>query len=406
MMSRFTYMAQKEGGEPYKGTAEARDRFELYEIVRREGARIIQVEDGGEMGVWSMHYVNTIVVRVSEYDKILFARNLGAMLSAGLALSRALTVLERQTKNLKLKDVITDIGAGVRRGDTLHQSLARFPHMFSPLFIAMVRAGEESGDMPGALTLVSDQLERVYTLKKKIRGALMYPSIVVVAIIGVGYLMMTKIVPTLAQTFVDMNIPLPTSTKTIIAVSNFLTAHSALSGVLLAVFVALIASALRTESGKRARDFLLLHIPIIGGLVREANAARTARTLASLLSAGVDVLSALAITQEVVQNRYFRSVLSDAQKRVTAGEALSVSFAAREDLYPPFVGEMMAVGEETGQTPEMLKRLAVYYEAEVDGKTRDMSTVIEPFLMIFIGGAVGFFAVAMISPIYQIAGSI
>lgn len=405
-MARFTYMAEKTGGETYKGVAEARDRFELYEIVRREGARILSVDDDRRAGVWSLHYWNTLVARVSEYDKVLFARNLGAMLSAGLALSRALAVIERQTKNLKLKDIAAEVESGVRRGDTLNQSLAKFPRVFSPLFIAMVRAGEEGGDVPASLTLIADQMERMYNLKRKIRGALIYPSVVVGAIVVVGALMMTNVVPTLAQTFAEMHADLPASTRSLIAVSNFLAEHALLAAWLLAGAIVGFAVVLRTRRGKRARDFAFLHIPVIGGLVREANAARTSRTLSSLLSAGVGVLPALEISREVVQNSYFREVIADAQRRVAAGEPLSVSFARREDLYPAFIGEMMAVGEETGQTAEMLKRLALYYEGEVDNKTRDMSTIIEPFLMLAIGAAVGFFAVAMITPIYSISSNI
>ena len=171
-------------------------------------------------------------------------------------------------------------------------------------------------------------------------------------------------------------------------------------------FVALIYTALRTPAGRRASDFFFLHVPLIAPMIREVNAARTARTLASLLSSGVDVLQSLAIVGEVVQNYYFRLVIADAEKRVRQGEPLSSAFIQREDLYPQFVGEMAAVGEETGALAEMLKRLAIFYEDEVDRKTKDMSTIVEPFLMLLIGSAVGFFAVSMMAPIYQLSQNI
>ncbi len=405
-MAHFTYTAEKSGGEVYKGVAEARDRFELYSVVRREGGKILTVTEERSDSIWSLRYWNMQLANVGEYDRILFARNLGAMLSAGLSLARALSVIERQTRNIKLQDTAARIASDVRRGDTLHQSLAHFPRIFSPLFIAMVKAGEESGDLSGALGLIADQMERMYNLRKKIRGALMYPSIIVIAIVGVGYLMMTQVVPTLASTFREMNADLPASTKAVIAISDFLVNNVFLSAGIFVGLVVLGVVAARTVYGRIARDWLFLHTPIVGGLVREANAARTSRTLASLLSSGVDVLSALAITREVVQNSFFRAVIADAEKRIGAGEPLSAAFAQREDLYPAFVGEMMAVGEETGATSEMLKRLAVFYENSVDDKTRDMSTIIEPFLMVFIGGAVGFFAVSMITPIYSLTQNI
>lgn len=405
-MARFHYTAEKAGGETYTGVAEAHDRFELYGVVRREGGRIVTVSEEGADSWLSIKHWNAALTSVKEYDKILFARNLGAMLAAGLALSRALSVLERQLKNPKLSSIVTQISSDVRRGASLHEALAKFPRVFSDLFVAMVRAGEEGGSLPEALSVVSEQMERMYSLKKKIRGALIYPAIIVVAIIGIGSLMMVYVVPTLAQTFKEMGAELPLTTRIIIGISDFLVANTlfALGGGIVGLLV--ILSALRTVPGKRAGDFFFLHMPLIGTMVREVNAARTGRTLASLLSSGVDVLASLEITGQVVQNSYFRGVIKDAQSSVGKGEPLSAAFARRVDLYPAFVPEMMAVGEETGALAEMLKRLAAYYEEEVDRKTKDMSTIVEPFLMVVIGGAVGFFAVSMITPIYSLSQNI
>jgi type IV pilus assembly protein PilC len=403
---RFTYTAEKTDGEVYKGTAEAADRFELYGIVRREGGKIVSVGEDSAGNVWRWQYWNNLFSTVKEYDKILTARNLGAMLGAGLSLSRAITVLERQTKNPKLSSVLSQVGSDVRRGDTLHASLAKYPRVFSNLFVAMVRAGEEGGNLAEALQTIADQMERTYVLKKKIRGALIYPGIILCAIFGIGAFMMINVVPSLAQTFQQMNVALPTSTLIIIGVSNFLVAYTVWAALILIGGVALLVVFFRTEAGKRVGGFAVLKIPVIGNLVREANAARTARTLSSLLSSGVDVIGSLEIAGEVVQNYYFRKVLVDAKRSVAQGEPLSSAFVRREDLYPAFVGEMMAVGEETGALAEMLKRLAVFYEDEVDRATKDMSTIIEPILMLLIGGAVGFFAVSMITPIYSLSNNI
>jgi type IV pilus assembly protein PilC len=285
-------------------------------------------------------------------------------------------------------------------------ALAKFPGIFPDLFIAMVRAGEEGGDLPGSLLIVADQTERGYDLKRKIKSAMIYPSIILLAIVGIGTVMMITVVPTLAQTFSEAHAVLPLSTRIVIGVSTILQQDTVYVIIGVLALVAIFVAGLKTKAGKRAVDFLLLHLPTIGGLVCEVNAARTARTLSSLLASGVDMLASLDITHDVVQNSYFREVIKEAQTGVRDGGALSVVFAKHEDLYPPFVGEMMAVGEETGATNEMLKRLAVYYEEQVDHKTKDMSTIIEPFLMLFIGVAVGFFAVSMITPIYQMSQNI
>lgn len=405
-MAHFVYTAEKNDGEEYKGQAEARDRFELYNIIRREGGRVKSVEEESGTSIVSFGYWSMRLARVKEYEKILFARNLGAMLSAGLSLARALSVMERQTKNVKLARAISEIGGGVRRGDPLHVALAKFPGIFPDLFIAMVRAGEEGGDLPGSLLIVADQTERGYDLKRKIKSAMIYPSIILLAIVGIGTVMMITVVPTLAQTFAEAHAVLPLSTRIVIGVSTILQQDTVYVIFAVLALVAIVVAGLKTKVGKRAIDFLLLHLPAIGGLVCEVNAARTARTLSSLLASGVDMLASLEITEDVVQNSYFREVIKEAQEGVRGGGALSVVFAQHENLYPAFVGEMMAVGEETGATNEMLKRLAIYYEEQVDHKTKDMSTIIEPFLMLFIGVAVGFFAVSMITPIYQMSQNI
>lgn len=406
-MSHFTYTATKADGETYKGSAEAQDRFELYEIIRREGGHLVSVAEEKTGGAWwNVNAINARFSTIKEYDKILLARNLGAMLSAGLSLARALSVLERQTKNPRLSKTIGDVLSEVRRGGTLHDALAKFPRVFSKLFIAMVRAGEEGGDLSGSLQVTADQMERMHNLKKKIRGALIYPSIIIIAIIAIGILMMIYVVPTLASTFKEMHAELPTATKIVIGISDFLTSHLILGGIFALAFGVALISGLRTQRGRVLKDWTFIHMPLIGEMVREVNAARTSRTLASLLSSGVDVLTSLEICGEVVQNTFFRSVIQEASHAVGQGQPLSNTFAKNERLYPPFVGEMMAVGEETGQTNEMLKRLADYYEMEVDRKTKDLSTIIEPVLMLVIGVAVGFFAVSMIMPIYSLSDAV
>jgi type IV pilus assembly protein PilC len=404
-MVRFTYTAEKTDGEIYHGTADAQDRFELYQQIRREGGKVVAVNEE-QANVFSLSYINKKIGSVSQYERILFARNLGAMLGAGLPLSRALAVMERQTKNAKLLDVVSQIGNEVKKGESLHSALGKFPKTFSKLFIAMVRAGEEGGELPKALSVIADQMERMYTLKKKIRGALIYPAIIVITIFGIGVLMMTTVVPTLAQTFEEMNAELPASTQVVINISNFLVNYSVVALLIIVVFFAMFYAGIRTVAGKRLVDTLVLKLPLIGTIVREVNSARTARTLASLLSSGVDILSSLDIVSDVVQNTYFKDVLAEARKSVGKGEPLSATFARNEHLYPAFVGEMTAVGEETGQTNDMYVRLSQYYEDEVDRKTKDMSTIIEPFLMVIIGAAVGFFAVSMISPIYSLSQNI
>jgi type IV pilus assembly protein PilC len=400
-MVKFSYRASRES-ETYTGTIEAENRFEVYRHVRAEGGTIISVTSD-EKNKFSISYWNAKFSTVKEHDKIVFAGNMAAMIEAGLPISRALSVTERQAKNPKLRHVLSFVRSDIQKGGTFHGALENFPHIFPNLFVAMVRAGEESGTLDKALLAIAEQLEQAYTLKKKIKGALIYPAIIVIAIFCIGFLMMVKVVPTLSQTFSELGAELPKSTQAVIAVSDFLVSYTPL--VILGILGAIAGfyALLRTYAGQRTRDKVLLTMPIIGTLVREVNAARTARTFSSLLGAGVDVVTALNITKEVVQNHYHRDVLSSAVKNVQKGGQLSEVFMKNENLYPPLVGEMVAVGEETGALSDMLGRVADFYESEVEQKTKNMSTIIEPFLMILIGITVGFFALSMIAPIYSLS---
>lgn len=402
---KFHFKAQKSGGEIYEGEREALDKFTLYREVRKEGDTILAatpVVAGQSFDV--LHYV-TFFGRIKIHDKIVFARNLGAMLEAGLALSRALSVLERQSRKKKLKELFHLLNEDIKKGKTLSESLATFPNIFSSLLVSMVKAGEESGSLAVSLKAVAFQMDNIYALERKVRGAMIYPAIILSVMCVIGALLLVFVVPTLTATFAELHGQLPLSTRAVIGVSDFLRNDSLLSLSIISIFCALVYASIKTKAGKRLVDIVFLRLPVISGIVKETNAARTARTLSSLLSAGVPVTSALFITSEVLQNSYYKEVLRTAETRIEKGSLISGVFSEREDLYPAFLSEMVAVGEETGKLAEMLMGVATFYEEEVAQKTKDMSTIIEPILMVIIGTVVGFFAVAMISPMYSVLGN-
>lgn len=408
-MAKFTYTGTTHDGQAVTETVEAADRYAVYDIARTNGHVVTAVREAASFslgGLMSMDRVNAFLSRIKQDELVTTTRNVSSMIKAGLALTRALSVIERQTKNPRLKQVMQSIREDINKGKQFNEALARFPKVFSDLYIAMVRAGEESGQLSEALETLSLQMERSSSLKKKIKGAMIYPSIVITVMVIIGVLMMIYVVPTITATFSSMSVELPLTTRILIATSDFMSNHSF---VVLAGLAGTIAGFIwfkRTKVGTRLFDFCTTRVPVIGVIVKEVNSARTARTLASLLKAGVDVISATNITRDVVQNVYYKDILGDAAKRVEKGTPLSEVFVERNDLYPVLVGDMIAVGEETGQIAHMLGELAQFYEAEVDQKTKDLSTIIEPVLMVFIGGAVGFFALAMIAPIYSISDSI
>lgn len=405
-MPKFRITAITENKNTYEETIEADDRFKVYREVRERGDQILKIKEESKNQMWSLDAINSALNRVSADEKVVLTRNLAAMLEAGLTTSRALGVMEKQSKNPRLKQVLSALIADVSRGDTLSSAFAKFKTVFSPLLISMVRAGESSGKLAESLRVVSTQMERANTLKKKIRGALMYPSIVLFAMVGIGILMLIYVVPTLTQTFEELGTELPPTTQAVIAVSNFLAASPLLAiGGLLVVMFGIIAI-FKTPRGKRVADFVMLHIPVVKGLVQETNSARTARTLSSLLSSGVDMVLAISITKDVLQNSFYEAVLSEAEELVVKGGSLSTAFNDHPELYPPLMPEMIAVGEETGRLSNLLQETANFYEQSVEQQTKDLSTIIEPFLMLIIGAAVGFFAISMIAPIYSLSNSI
>lgn len=402
---KFRVTIRKEGSPNVVSTIEAASRFAVYEQVQKDGGVVVEIAEGEgafRLPKW-MNYNFGSGVKRSEIIRL--ARNLSAMLGAGLSLSRALSVVERQSGNKRLKAVMADLSDSIRKGSPFHVALANHPKIFPKIFTAMARAGEESGSLADALSIVGLQMERAEELIRKIRGAMIYPSIVISAVFIVGVLMLIYVVPTLTSTFTSLKVKVPLATQIIVNISNFMQAHVVFVLTAIVLFVVGFIAAVRSRPGSRIVLAGALHLPVIGELVRETFTARAARTLSSLLTSGVPVLDALAITKEVVGAESFANVIAEAEEHVKKGEPLSASFAKYTKLYPILMSDMLTVGEETGKVSEMLKQIAEFYEEDVSEKTKDLSTIIEPVLMLFIGTVVGIFAVAMIAPIYSLSSA-
>jgi len=404
---KFRVTIRKEDATEETVVIEAENRFKVYEEVRGKGGTVTAIKEvspwwGG--GIKSFN-VNIIGSGVKAVEVMRMTKNLSAMLSAGLPLSRALSVMERQSRG-RFKDVMHRILDEIAKGQSFHAALASFPDIFSSLLIAMVKAGEESGSLAESLAIVGTQMEQSMELTRKIRGAMIYPAIVLTAILIVAVLMLIFVVPTLTKTFKDLNVKVPLATQIIASMSDFMAANAILVLIGLAAFVFGTILFVRSKPGKAILLRIALYLPIIGELARETFAARAARTLSSLLSSGVPLLNGLAITEEVVGAPQFAVVIAEAKERVRKGEPLSTSFAEHPKLYPLLMSDMLSVGEETGKMSEMLQQVAIFYETDISQRTKDLSTIIEPMLMLLVGAMVGVFAVAMIAPIYSISNAI
>ena len=405
-MPQYTYKAQLlANGNEIDGVAEAADKFELARNMKADGKLLLTAVEKSTH-TWNMDKINAILSRIDLREKILFSRNLATMIQAGLPLSRALQIFLKQTQNPKFREVLRSIIDDINKGTSLSDALAKYEDVFPQVFISMVRAGEESGGLVEALNTVGGQMEKTYTLKKKVKGAMIYPAVVLTVMIAVGVLMMIYVVPGLSASFKEAGIELPLLTKIIVGISDYLQNEIILTLLYLIAFIGAFWYYAKTPFGSRSIDWAAVRVPVFGELIKQFNTALITRTLSSLISAGVDIVHVLDITHDVVGNGYYKDTLDTAKENVQKGVPLSRVFIDNSEIYPVMVGDMMEVGEETGQLSDMLLKIALFYEDEVDQATENMSKLIEPLLMVVIAMFVGVFAIGMITPMYTLMTSI
>ncbi len=402
---KFKVTVKKSDGSVEKRVIDAASRFAVYGLIEKEGGSVVDIEEGAGFEMPSVMNMS-FGTGIKTEARITFTKNLSAMLSAGLTLSRALNVIERQSANKSLKKIVLDLEEKVKAGTSFHEALESHPKVFPKLFTAMTKAGEEGGTLSQTLQTVAKQMERSETLTKKVKGAMIYPSIILFAILIIGILMLVFVVPTLSATFGQLGAKLPLATQIIMQMSDFMRSNFIVVAIgLVAIFFG-GGWFFKTPRGSALVLLAAMQMPVIGDLVRETFSARAARTLSSLLSSGVEMLTALSITHDVVGENMFGKVVAEAGARVQKGDTLSAAFVEHPKLYPIFFADMISVGEETGKVSDMLSQIADYYETDVEDRTKDLSTIIEPLLMLFIGAFVGVFAVSMIAPIYSLSSSV
>ena len=418
-MPSFSYTAKNSSGETKAGIIETKDKIEVARTLRRQGLVPITVKlltSQGKPQVqkgifdvilkFDLAVVLSFVKGVPLADKMMFSRHLAVMISAGVPITKALKVLGKQTRHPKFKSAIEKISEDINKGTSFSEALSNHPKIFNRLYASMVKSGETAGNMSEVLELLADQLKKEHELRARIRGAMMYPSVVVVAMALIGVLMMIMVVPKLSEIFADLGAQLPLTTRIIIKTSEILTRYwiFLLIGAGPAIYG--VRRALATKSGERIISWIFLKIPAIKGIVQKINSARFARTLSSLIGGGVPILEGIKITKDTLGNYYYRKSMDSVYEEVKSVKSLFESIAKFEKIYPGLIVQMIEVGEETGELGNILERLAEFYEEEVNNATKNLSSIIEPILMLVIGAAVGFFAVSMIQPMYSLMGSI
>lgn len=405
-MPTYTYTAISKQGEYLKGEEVVKDENELAQALRKKGYILTEATVQGKKKASPLSFkIFSGLFGVSLTEKLMFMRNLKVMVSAGIPLPRSLEVLSSQAKSKKLKTALKEMREKVVQGQQLSDTMMSHPSIFTDLFVNMIRTGEESGTLENVLSQLTLQLEREHDLRSKIQGALMYPAVIVVAMLGIGTLMLVTVVPNLADTFEELGIALPATTRAIISFADFLVNYWYLAILLTLGGIAALFQALRTKAGKNLMDSAILRVPIAGPIVKKMNTALFARTMSSLIGAGIPMVQALEVTATVLGNTHFRAVLKKGAEEMRKGVKLSEILAQYTNLYPIVVVQMVEVGEETGQTSELLAKLAGFFEEEVSNISKNLSSIIEPVLMLVIGVVVGFFAVSMIQPMYSMLGS-
>jgi type IV pilus assembly protein PilC len=402
-MPKYSFLAKSLEGKTEKGVMEAKDEFELAKILKERGLILIRAEKVKEKKKFQFSLPSR---GVPLSEKMFFTRNLKIMISAGVPLPRAVLNLSQQTKNKRFKSALEKISEKIVKGEKFSDAISCFPQIFNEFYQNMIKVAEETGKLEDVLEILARQMERENELKSKIKGAMIYPAVIVCALIGVGILMLVVVVPKLAETFKELEVQLPLTTRIVISLGTFLEKNFLVLVIALIFLIFLFVQFLKTKVGKRILDRISLSLPIFSSLTKKSNSASTARSLGSLISAGVSLPKALEITANTLGNVFYKEALFVAAEKVRKGGKLSESLKPYQKIYPLTLISMVEVGEETGETSEVLSKIADFYESEVSDTAKNLTSVIEPVLMLIIGAAVGFFAVSMVQPMYSMLQAI
>lgn len=406
-MPDFSFTAHQQSGKTQKGTLTAQNRAAAIAALRAKQLTPIVVKEAKSGVSLNMNINIPGLDRIKSKDLVIFTRELSTMISAGVPIVRALNVLKEQTESLSLKKVLGEITADVQAGKPLSTAISKHPKVFSRIYINMVQAGETGGILDEVLKRLAYQAEKDAALKGKIRSAMAYPTVVFGVTIISFFILMIFIVPKIGNILISLSngkTQLPPYTKALLAVSNVMKQPTFIIAFIIGVplVVYMLRRYIRTEKGRYRWHALILNIPVVKVVMTKAAVARFARMFASLMSAGVSIVEAIDTTAGAIGNAVIEKELLDCAKAVEEGHELSAELRKSEH-FPPIVAQMLAVGEETGKTDEVIMKIAEFYEEEVDAAVSALSSIIEPLMIILLGVMVGVIAVAVYAPIAQMS---
>jgi len=398
---RFKYRAIK-NGHVEAASIEAATKEDAIAFLKSKELFVVSIEGSGAS---SVSFFNNFFNRITFNDIVDLTRQLAIMLNAGLTLIEALTIIRKQTTKESLYKMVINIETQIAGGNSLSYVLKQYPDNFPNLYIALVKSGEASGKLSDILLKLSENLEKQREFRGKLKGALIYPAVIVAAMIGVMFVMITFVIPKLLELYKNFQVELPLSTKILISVSSF---SSVFWPLILAVGAGLAFLAKRyldTKVGKHMKDSAMLKLPILKNVIRMASLVDSTRTLAILVGAGVSILEALNIVIDTTDNVVYKESFTRVYKKVEKGQSLATAFAD-EPLFPPILTQMAIVGENTGRLDDTLARLSKYFEFESELAIKTMTTLIEPIILMVLGLSVGGLVFSIITPIYNLTTSL
>jgi type IV pilus assembly protein PilC len=399
-MPKYHWEGTTRGGETKRGSFDAIDENAVMSRLRSENITPKKVRKAAR------EFNLQLGTGVAPKDILIFTRQLATMIDAGLPLVQCLDILGTQSDNKSFGNIILQVKANVEAGATFSESLAKHPKVFDELFVNLIAAGEAGGILDTILNRLSTYIEKAVKLKRQLKSALVYPSSVMVVAILVVVVMLTKVIPVFEDMYKEFKgAELPAPTRVVIGLSNsFMDNWYIFFGALVG-FIALMTFMLRNKRGREVFDAMILKFPVIGSVLRKIVVARFTRTLGTLLSSGVPILDSLDICAKTSGNKTVEKAILYARTRISEGKDMA-SPLAETNVFPPMVVQMIGVGEQTGAMDQMLQKVADFYEDEVDVAVAAMTSLIEPIMMVFLGGVVGGLIVAMYLPVFELAGNI
>ncbi len=401
-MKRYKYKAKNDKGELIVGEVEASNETHAIKLIHHQGLIVISLSVKSGL---SFNLLKKFGERITIADVTTFTRQFATMINSGLPLTEALLILRSQA-NGSMQKVVAQILADVEEGQSLSSSMSKHPQAFSKTYVALIKSGELGGVMNEVLVRLADNMEKQQEFRGKVKGALIYPIIIILGMVGVAFVMMVFVLPQITDLFTQFDVDLPITTKVLIAVSKMTTRFWPL--MILAFGALLYGFKLYrgTNEGRRKIDELIFKIPLIGDLQRQIVLADLTRTLSLMVGSGVAIIESISISSEVVGNTIISDALKDVNKMVEKGFPIAFSFSRHPEAFPFILSQMVAVGEETGKIDEVLDKISHVFETESDQKLKAVSTAVEPMIMVVLGIGVAFLVISVIMPIYTLTTSL